>query len=677
MQNLKYFILFLLIGTFSIKTTEAQKDSIKAFHIYQIADKLYKEGHEKEARDTLFTILSNFNSINNDTIESKILALFGYLQKNIGNDTVSINQFMQSLSKKQIKNYLGAIKAMGIYFYNKENYPKALSYFRKLLLFSSNVKEKRSEAEAHFHLGEVFLSKQHKEKAKSYYKVALRYAEKAGIPDLYIKIYNRLGQINRLQENSDSAIYYYTKTIESAKEKLTADNHIIAYENLAKIMEKKGNTQESIAYLKMAIESAKNDMHEYLPELYFELAEIYYNSNQIELSQKNYNLSKKHAIQEKDLQSEIKALKQLGRIELKSGNFSKASKYLNNAILKTDSLSEAISLEELARYEAQYNLMQKEQEIALLDRDKKLNQAELDNQTLKNRIYAGGLIILAILVGFLLYHISTRIKRNKLLSEQNEKINEQNEELNQINNQLSESEQKLIQALSVKNKLFTIIGHDLKSPLMDIKNLIFILKNNSNQFSASDLKGHTAQIENRLTSLLELLNNLLNWGMAEKQTLKYTPEKLSINKLIDNTLKLFEGQISIKNLTIKKQIPNDQYWTTDHNMVEFVCRNIISNAIKFSPKNKPIYIQCNQEEKQLKIAIEDKGLGMDEEQLNKVFIQTSEKIRRGTNNEKGTGLGLNLANDFVKQMNGKLLIESTKEAGTKVTIILPENGLKV
>jgi len=677
MANLKYIILIVILGGLSSLRASSQKDSVKAVHIYQIADNLYKSGNEKAARDTLFTVLSNFNKINNDSLESKILALFGYLQKNIGNDTVSINQFMHNLSKKQIKNYLGAIKAMGIYFYKKENYPKALSYFRKLLLFSSNVKDKDAEAEAHFYLGEVFLSRRHTEKAKSYYKVALRYAEKTRNSDLYIKIYNRLGQINKLQSNNDSAIYYYTKTIDSAKEKLSADNHVIAYNNLAKIMEKKGNTQEAITYLNKAIEVAENSLPEYLPELNYELAELFYNSGKVKLAQKYYQLSLKNAIDNNDLYTEIKAIKKLGRIELKAGNFSKASKYLNSAITKTDSLNEANSLKELARYEAQYNLMQKEQEIALLDRDKKLNQAELNNQTLRNRIYIGGLIVLAILVGFLLYHISTRIKRNKLLSEQNEKINEQNEELNQINTQLSESEQKLIQALSVKNKLFTIIGHDLKSPLMDIKNLIFILKNNSGQFTKKDLRNHTAQIENRLTSLLELLNNLLNWGMAEKESLKYTPEKILINNLVSNTLNLFEGHVIIKNLKVNKQIPENLFWTTDHNMLEFICRNIISNAIKFSPNDGSINITIEHLEKRLQLVVEDNGIGMDEEQLSKIYLQTADKVRRGTNNEKGTGLGLTLANEFTNQMKGKLTIESKLDHGTKVTLLLPENGQSI
>lgn len=675
MYKLKFIITVGFLCLFYAHPTKAQSNELKATLVYKIADSLHKAGNDNDARDTLFALLPSFNKINNDTLESKILALFGYMQKNIGNDTVSINQFMQGLSKKQISNYLGAIKAMGYYFYEKENYPKALSYFRKLLLFSSNVKNKKTKAEAHFYLGEVFFTMDNTIKAKRYYYKALDYAKKTNNSTLYIQIYSRLGEIGRKENNTDTAIYYYTKTVEIAKEKFSHENQIIANSNLSKIMVEKGNSSEAITYLNRAIRIGEINNSKHLPQLYFELAQIFLHAGNRKAALRYYKLSLLSAKHNNDIQIKIQSAKLLGRINLEYGNYLHAAQYLEEAIKQTDSLNQINSSKDLARYEAQYDLMQKEQEIVLLDRDKRLNKAELNNQKLRNRFYFGGLIILAILVGFLLFHISTRIKKNKLLSSQNQKIYEQNEELNQINLQLSQSEQKLIQALSVKNKLFTIIGHDLKSPLLDIKNLIFILKNNVNQFSEDDLKNHTAQIENRLISLLELLNNLLNWGMAEKQSLKYTPEKISINNLVDKTVKLFEGQILFKKLKINSQIPAKQFWTTDHNMLEFTLRNIISNAIKFSPVESSISITVENKAKQLCFKIEDNGIGMDTEQLDKIYIQTSEKVRRGTNNEKGTGLGMTLAHEFTNQMKGQILIDSKQHKGTKVTVILPENGL--
>jgi signal transduction histidine kinase len=660
-----------------IQESKAQDIALNANQLYKIADSLYKANEEDLARDTLFVLFPNFNQINNDTLESKILALFGHLQKNIGNDTVSINQYMRSLSKKQIASYLDAIKAMGQYFYARENYTKALSYFRKLLLFSKNVNNTIFEAESNLHLGEVFLTMKHTDKAKSYFNVALRHAKKTNNSHMIISIYNHLGHINKSESNIDTAIYYYKKTIELAKNNLSIENQILANSNLSKIMEEKGNYAESITYLKRAIKLAAARDAKHLAQLYYNLAELYKTRNNTIEAKKYYHLSNSAALKNYHTQLAIQSGKILGGIYLKEGNFRRAAKYLHKAMVLNDSLMQVNSLKELAKYEAQYSLMQKEQEIALLDRDKKLNKVKLSNEQFKSRVYIIGLVALILIVLVLLYHISSRIKRNKILSGQNEKINEQNEELNQINQQLSESEQKLIQALSVKNKLFTIIGHDLKSPLMDIKNLIFILKSNALRFSEAELSKHTSQIENRLTSLLELLNNLLNWGMAEKQSLKYTPEKISINQLFTKTLNLFEGQILSKGLIIKDQIPKNLNWTTDHNMLEFSIRNILSNAIKFSENNSAINIEIIKTNKQLNIIIEDHGIGMNEEELSKVFIQTSDKVRRGTNNEKGTGLGMALAHEFAIQMNGKLQIESKPKIGTKVTLILPENGQKV
>jgi two-component system sensor histidine kinase/response regulator len=677
MTKFKYFIITLHFFLAIAYTTKGQTKKIKAIEIYTTADSLQKAGNDDKARDTLFALLPHFNKINNDTLESKILALFGYLQKNIGNDTVSINEFMRGLTKNQVKNYAGAIKAMGYYFYERENYPKALSYFRKLLLFSSNIKDKKTNAEAHFYLGEVFFTMKNTEKAKRYYHAALDFAQNNQHSDLYIKIFNRLGEIGNEEENIDTAIYYYTKTVEFAKDKSSNNNQIIANSNLSKIMEKKGNIAEAITYIKRAIQIAKNNKSEHLPELYFKLSQIFLKSGNIKNTLKYLKLSLSSAKESGNIHITIQATKSLGRISLENEDYLLAGKYLEKAITLTDSINQVNSSKDLARYETQYNLMQKEQEIVLLDRDKKLNKVELDNQKLRNRFYFGGLIVLVFLVGFLLYHIRTRIKQNKLLSDQNDKINEQNEELNQINQQLSDSEKMLIQALSVKNKLFAIIGHDMKSPLMDIKNLIFILKNSASQFSEKDLKNHSSQIENRLISLLELLNNLLNWGMTENNSLKYTPKKLSVNNLINKTINLFEGQFTLKNIEVDLQIPENLSWTTDPNMIEFTLRNILSNAIKFSPKESRISIKVENKDKKLTCTITDYGIGMDTNQIDKIFVQTSDKVRRGTNNEKGTGLGMSLAHEFTMQMNGKLFVESKPNEGTKVTLTLPENGLKL
>lgn len=669
--------IFALSALISVLESQAQDKNLNAVQLYSFADSLYKAGNEDLARDTLFILFPNFNQINNDTLESKILALFGHLQKNIGNDTVSINHYMRSLSKKQVANYLDAIKAMGHYFYERENYTKSLNYFRKLLLFSRNVNNRKVEAEANLHLGEVFLTMKHTDKAKSYFNVALEYAKKTNNSHMIILIYNHLGQIGKSELQIDTAIYFYKKTIELAKHNLSDENQIIANSNLSKIMEEKGNYAEAITYLSRAVKLAESKNIKHLAQLYYELAELYTNTNNPTEAKKYYHQSYLASKKSNNTQPGIQSGKKLGELYLKKGNYKLSAKYFHEAIILNDSLMKINSLNELAKYEAQYSLMQKEQEIALLDRDKKFNKIKLSNEQFKSRAFIIGLIVLILLVVVLLFHISSRIKRNKILSSQNEKINEQNEELNQINQQLSDSEHKLIQALSVKNKLFTIIGHDLKSPLMDIRNLIFILKSNALQFSESDLRKHTSQIENRLTSLLELLNNLLNWGMAEKQSLKYTPEKISINQLFTKTLDLFEGQILSKGLIIKDHVSPNLSWTTDHNMLEFSIRNILSNAIKFSKNNSEIMIETIKTNKQLKIIIEDQGIGMSNEELSKIFIQTSDKVRRGTNNEKGTGLGMALAQEFATQMNGKLQIESETNKGTKVTLVLPENGQKV
>jgi len=233
-----------------------------------------------------------------------------------------------------------------------------------------------------------------------------------------------------------------------------------------------------------------------------------------------------------------------------------------------------------------------------------------------------------------------------------------------------------MQALSTKNKLFAIMGHDLKSPLMDIKSLIFILKQMPQNLKPSDIVSHASTIENRLTTLLELLNNLLNWGMKERNLLTYTPENTDVASIVEKTITIFEGQIQSKQLTIETILPEQRKWTTDINMFEFIVRNLLSNAIKFSHPNQTIEITLINANNLLTLTIKDSGIGMNKQEKNKLFIQTSDKIKRGTNNEKGSGLGMSLSYEFIRQMNGTIHVESEQNEGTTIVVQFNMNTTK-
>ncbi|MFO7864975.1 MAG: tetratricopeptide repeat protein [Salinivirgaceae bacterium] len=669
-------IILMWLALLSYATAAEKTDKTETAKVYSVADSLYTAGNKTVALDTLLSVLPTFNSINNDTLESKILGLFSHLQKNIGNDTLGLRKFLSRLSKKQMERYLVTVDELGRYFYAKQNYPKALSYFKKTILFAQNTNNNKAEANALFQIGMVFKEQYNNTKSKEYLQKALSIYEDENMPDGIMKTCNELGRAALSENNTQIAMTYFNRAIALAKETGSVKSKLIAYHSLSELMQKRGSMQEANTYLKKALKIAEQHHKEKTPVLFLDLAKLSEREHKTQQAIAYYKNSIAKAEQHANQQILIEALERLGAVYQKQGKYQLSASCYSRANHKTQVLQEKLSSEETARYEARYSLMQKEQEIELLDRDRKLRDAKLHNEQLRSAIYLYSLILLALLVIVLSYHIVTHIKKNRLLSYQNAKINEQNEELNQINQQLSQSENKLMHALATKNKLFAIIGHDLKSPLLDIKNLLFVLKVNPQQLSPEQIKKHSMKIENQLSNLLELLNNLLNWGMAERNTIGYNPEMVDIISVVEKTISIFEGQLQMKKIGIEKIIPQTLKWHTDYNMIEFVLRNLISNAIKFSYREGTITLAIAEDFNSLIISVEDVGIGMNEKQKDNLFIQTTGKIRRGTDNEKGTGLGMALTYDFVRQMNGTIRVESKPEKGTKIVVTLEKQSFK-
>lgn len=670
-------ILLVLVYIFTPKLVAQSVDQAATTQrAYRVADSLYSKGEIIKALDTLLSVLPMFNEVNNDTLESKILGLFGHLHKNIGNDTLGLRKFMSNLSGAQMEKYMVSVKTMAQYFQNKHNYPKALSYLKKTTIFAQNVNDSVTLAETQLQTGMVFKTMGNLPKSLQYLHKARFVFDKLNNTEGLISTYNELGTIAISLKNEDSAIFYFKQVIDLANNNISINSKIVAYQSLSYLVLKKGSRAEATMYIQKALDLAFEHNKKSIPALLLDMAKIELDKNQKTDALKTLNNCIKQAREQSNYPILIQALTILGQTHKSLGNTRLALKQIEEALLLTNNLQKLQNMEEVARFEARYSLMQKEQEIELLDRERKLREAKLNNEKLRSTIYFVGLILLIILVVVLSYHISSHIRKNKLLSYQNAKINEQNEELNQINQQLSNSENKLMQALSTKNKLFAIMGHDLKSPLMDIKSLIFILKQMPRNLKPADIVSHASTIENRLTTLLELLNNLLNWGMKERNLLTYTPENTDVASIVEKTITIFEGQIQAKQLTIETMLPEQRKWTTDVNMFEFIVRNLLSNAIKFSHANHTIEMTLINTNNALTLTIKDTGIGMNEQEKNKLFIQTSDKIKRGTNNEKGSGLGMSLSYEFIRQMNGTIHVESEQNEGTTIVVQFNMNTTK-
>ncbi|MFP2995438.1 HAMP domain-containing sensor histidine kinase [Spongiivirga sp. MCCC 1A20706] len=229
--------------------------------------------------------------------------------------------------------------------------------------------------------------------------------------------------------------------------------------------------------------------------------------------------------------------------------------------------------------------------------------------------------------------------------------------------------QELATTVADKNKFFSIIAHDLRSPLAYIIALMNILKTgDSNEEQQTDL---LLKLKDHTKNTLNLLDNLLTWSRVQTSSMNFNPESFNIVELIKETRVLFDPAIQEKQLQLQFEDIGSVYVTADRNMIATVLRNIISNAIKFTPAQGLITISLQKLSEQVTVSIHDNGIGIAPQHLESIFNIATSKTRLGTNAEKGTGLGLVLCKEFVEKNEGKIWAESEENIGSTFSFSLP------
>lgn len=252
------------------------------------------------------------------------------------------------------------------------------------------------------------------------------------------------------------------------------------------------------------------------------------------------------------------------------------------------------------------------------------------------------------------------------ISRQTEDLSDKNVALEGLNAQLNASKDELQNINNVKNKVFSIISHDFRSPLHSLLGYLGLFEENAEAFTKDQLKHFSKDIKEKVRRLLNVLENTLQWSMHESGRLEYMPVWNDLHELSDEALALYEGRAEKKAISLKLEVAKGKRGWGDKRMLQFLLRNLISNAIKFSPRGSEVVLGCRQEGNRLRMTVTDQGLGMTQEQIEKVLSAAEHYSSTGTDNEQGTGFGLVLCKQFAMAHGGPLSIDSVLGKGTSV-----------
>lgn len=236
---------------------------------------------------------------------------------------------------------------------------------------------------------------------------------------------------------------------------------------------------------------------------------------------------------------------------------------------------------------------------------------------------------------------------------------------------LKESEYRLLELNATKDKFFSIIAHDLKSPFNSILGFSNLLVEQIQQKDYEGIEKYADIIQYSSQRALNLLMNLLEWSRSQTGKMEFKPEQIELISVVNKVVELSNDSAHEKSLTIAKDLPHNILVHADKAMLNTILRNLISNAIKFTPTGGTIIISAEQNQNEIMVKISDNGIGIEKNALDKLFRLDGSFSTPGTNNEKGTGLGLILCKEFIEKHKGRIWVESEKRKGSKFCFTLP------
>lgn len=243
-------------------------------------------------------------------------------------------------------------------------------------------------------------------------------------------------------------------------------------------------------------------------------------------------------------------------------------------------------------------------------------------------------------------------------------------ELKFTRDQLQDTMTHLTDLNELKDKMFSVIGHDLRSPLGSIKMTLEFLTH-VKDYEKIDLVETIDLLSKTTDEVYNLLDNLLAWAKSQSGNISMAPESIDLEDLVNDNYLLQKGNLSIKNITFKKIVPENAQIFADLNMIKTVLRNLLSNAIKFTSDNGTITVEAALNDKSCCISVLDSGVGIPPENLGKLFDDKQHLTTYGTNKEAGSGLGLILCKTFVDRNNGRIWVDSEQGKGSKFSFELP------
>ncbi|WP_194975306.1 tetratricopeptide repeat-containing sensor histidine kinase [Aquiflexum lacus] len=572
------------------------------------------------------------------------------------------------------KNHGNALNILGVSNLIKSDYEAALKAHFEALKIREVLKDSVGMLESNLNLGNIYYRSKELDKAAKFYHDALFFGLKINNQRGLGLIYNNLGSyhldrwnLNQNQEDFDAALEYLQKSL-GIKETLGDNRGMINTLNqLSDLYEEIGDDKKRFELLQRAWVITKNfnDVESKLGVLgnlvqyYYEKGEMYkaldYANQQFEIAENSKS----------PYQISIAAEK-IAKIAASLNNYSLAYRFLT-----IQKANEEILFNENRQKIRDELTIQYESEKKELENQQLLKDQEYFALSLKRKNEVLMVIVIAVLVLLVLFWI--QLKNHRKLKSTHQKLKEAHDLVNRQHLQIQEQAESLHEtnkALDVANKfrdkIFSVISHDLRAPFANIQSTISLW--NSQLLSNQEMEEVMSMISKNNDAAFLMLENLLDWARTQMESNEVQFHEINLNKLLEENKQLFNVQMNRKNVELINHVPESRFVNSDKERLNFIIRNFLLNAIKFTPEGGKIEVEFK-DVNNGEILIKDSGVGIKPELISKLFkIQTLST--KGTAGESGAGIGLMLCKDFAESINAELAVESSINNGSTFIIRL-------
>ncbi len=634
-------ILFILV----FQTGNAQIDNNELLKQYSLsADQFMEQGNSDSSLFYLNKALATAILIPDTIAQTTILRKLGHLFEIQGNYKSSLKAYYQSITLSyrtdQILErglcYLG-LSNVNFRTANTElslsNSIEAAQIFKQINDTSNFIAASAMKAQVYLGL-------------KKFIESLEIYIE---LLDLSIKnkdivniVYNteHIGGVYSFIGKYDTALVYIKKALVLNRNLKNPIYNGIIYGNIGEMNMRKGEYQEALKNLNLALTiEQKHHFNSGIIFIYYTLGETYSRIGDPQQASNYFEKSLKLIEETGELREKPNVYHLMSEHYARFGNYNKAFQFsvefneINDSLLN---LSNTYKIEEI---KIKNDIEKTEQAYLSILHEKRLKEQELasSKKLIDLQLYIIFLVGLGFISCFVFAFYIFRKRR----------------ELNKANDD--------------KKLLFSVIGHDLKGPIGNIRQIAEIIQSADGE----DREKFIALLVQPAETSLTLLNDLLAWSQSNEKNMRFQPVVIIVSQLLKDILQLLNPISSNKNIQIKSNVPDNVSVYADFNHFSTILRNLLSNAIKFTPTNGKIEIKHSIEKKMVKISISDSGVGIDKQNIKKILSTHSFNTTYGTDKEKGSGLGLNICKVLIKKNGGTLGIESQIGEGSTFYFTVP------